>query len=87
VRRDVEPASPRVEKNIKLHAGEGSHWERVINVEDSMSVQYKEGDLPDLDAEQVPQDREVRAAWNRERLKRLIETEGQREASDYEWHY
>jgi hypothetical protein len=59
----------------------------VSRIEDSGSVQYGEDSLPDLDAEQVPQDREERAAWNARKLKRLIEQEMPKQVADDLWHY
>ena len=89
----TEGASPGVNQNNKYLAGGASRWAKVVGYEVEPApadeqVEWRSHDyLPDLDSEQVPQDREERERWNRERLKRLIETEGQREASDNEWHY
>ncbi len=80
---DVEPVT--ADEQCASSAGGSSYWERVI--EDSGSVQYSEDYLPDLDSQEVPTDREVREAWNREKLKRLIERETEKQASDLTWHY
>jgi hypothetical protein len=93
-------SSPRVEQSERINPpqserisviepGLTSRWEKIISDDDSTSAQYGEDDIPNLDSEEVPQDREERERWNREKLRRLIEQESlnQRSASDYEWHY
>lgn len=82
-----EYSSAGAKSTVKRGVAGSTEWERVINYEDSISVQYKEDDLPGLDPEQVPQNREQREAWNRAKLKRLIEEEMQKEKTDVEWFY
>jgi hypothetical protein len=85
-------SSPGVEQSERINvigSGEDFYWERIVTGDDSTSVQNGEDELPNLDSEQVPQDREERGQWNARKLKRLIEQESlnQRQAADDQWHY
>jgi hypothetical protein len=84
-------SSPGFEQNTKLHAGRSSRrWKEVIDYDEQSedtSAGRIEWDDAELDSEHPPLDREEREAWSRARLKRLIERETEKEASDFTFHY
>jgi hypothetical protein len=88
--RQSERINDRQSRSISvIESGLTSRWERVIGDDDSTSAQNSEDDIPDLDSEQPPTDRDERERWNRAKLQRLIERESliQREAANDHWSY